>query len=252
MSRADLPMPGLLWGHYPERRPPPRRFAERFATWVHDGGDRLADAIGAIRPKRDARWLAQVRSAQLALAAQGEGAALLGVRSRLLREGLSAQALVQALALVANGAAARLGMQPFDAQLIAARAVLDNQLAEMATGEGKTLAVALAAAVAALAGMPVHVVTANDYLVVRDAQRLRPLSDALGLTVGAIVPAHDPAARARAYACDITYVTAKELVFDYLRDGLADTPPGQPPEAPTGTVLLRGLCMASSTRPMRS
>jgi preprotein translocase subunit SecA len=244
MSRADLPMPGLLWGHYPERRPAPRQFADLCTTWLRDGVDRLADACGALSPQRDARWLARVRAAQSALARQGDTAAMNGVRAALLREGLSERALVQALAWVSNLAHARLGVQPFDTQLVAARAVLTNQLAEMATGEGKTLAVALAAAVAALAGMPVHVITANDYLVARDARGLRPLCAALGLTVGAVVQADAPAKRSRAYACNITYVTAKELVFDYLRDGLTGTPSAQLPGQAPGAALLRGLCMA--------
>ncbi len=261
MTRADIPVPGLLWGDYPERRPVPRQFAERCAALLRDATSRLADATATLRRQRDAVWLTQVRQAQSALAAQDETTALTQVRKTLQRDGLTSAALVQALALVSQTAYTRLGVQPFDTQLLAARAALDNQLAEMATGEGKTLAVALAAAVGALAGMPVHVITANDYLVARDAQRLRPLSEALGLRVGWVVQADDPAARAPAYACDITYVTAKELVFDYLRDGLtgAGAEGGGTPrprrDAPTAALarlhttrpaaaLLRGLCMA--------
>jgi preprotein translocase subunit SecA len=107
----------------------------------------------------------------------------------------------------------------------------------MATGEGKTLTVALAAAVGALAGLPVHAITANDYLVTRDADKLRPLYAALGLSVGCVVQADERPARAAAYRCDIAYVTAKELVFDYLRDGQAGQDPG-------AARVLRGLCMA--------
>jgi preprotein translocase subunit SecA len=143
-----------------------------------------------------------------------------------------------------------LRVRPFDTQLIAGRIVLDNRLAEMATGEGKTLAVALAAATAALAGIPVHVITANDYLVTRDAEQLAPLYRALGLSAGAVTQPQDAAQRRVAYACDITYCTAKELVFDYLRDGLHRTRDplrwrleqlaGESVEGP----VLRGLCMA--------
>ena len=232
-TRADIPVPGLLWGANPERRATPRHWADRGGTLLRGAADRLADAADVLRRRRDAAWLARVRAAQATLAQQDDSAALAAVRTALWREGLAPAALLQALALAANTARRCLGVQPFDTQLIAARAVLDNQLAEMATGEGKTLAVALAAAVGALAGMPVHVVTANDYLVARDAQRLQPLAQALGLTVGCVVQADDPAERQRAYACDITFVTAKELVFDYLRDGLAGARP-----------LLRGLCLA--------
>ncbi len=261
MTRADLPMPGLLWGDYPERRPASQQFAERCGALWRDAVDRAADAATALRRRRDAAWLARVRAAQVALAAQGHDAALQAVRATLQAEGLTATALVQALALVANAALEHLHVLPYDTQLIAARAVLDGQLAEMATGEGKTLAVALAATVAALAGMPVHVVTANDYLVSRDAQRLQPMAAALGLGVGSVLQADAPTVRARAFACAIVYITASELVFDYLRDALTGVPgevgalPRPRRDAPAATLarlqpvraapaLLPGLCMA--------
>jgi preprotein translocase subunit SecA len=260
MLHADIPIPGLLWGDYPERRPTPKRWAERCSVALRDAADRLADAAGALLRMREARWLAQVHAAQAELLPLDDPMALQAVRVALLRDGLTPLILAQAMALASQAAQRCLGIQPFDAQLIAARAVLGNRLAEMATGEGKTLAVALAAAVGALAGMPVHVVTANDYLVARDAQRLQPLYAALGLTVGWVVQADDTVARARAYDCDITYVTAKELVFDYLRDALTNAPSetggarrrrdalAQPlarlQPSPVVPALLRGLCMA--------
>lgn len=265
MARADLPIPGPLWGDYPERRLACQRAGERWGAVLRDLADRLADAAGALLRGRDTRWLAQVHAAQAAIAPLDVGVALTTVRTALLRRGLAAPAQAQALALASLAAQRCLGVQPFDTQLIAARAVLDNQLAEMATGEGKSLAVALAAAVGALAGMPVHVVTANDYLVARDAQRLQPMYALLGLTVGRVVQTDEPAARARAYACDITYVTAKELVFDYLRDALtavsSAAPQGKGGALPCrrdalaaplarlqptamAPALLRGLCMA--------
>jgi preprotein translocase subunit SecA len=122
----------------------------------------------------------------------------------------------------------------------------------MATGEGKTCAAALAAAVAALAGVPVHVMTANDYLVQRDAASLQPLFARLGLRVGAVIGSSTPDQRRAAYASDITYCTAREVAFDYLRDGLATVAPSDELKqraralAETGAPapLLRGLCMA--------
>ena len=114
----------------------------------------------------------------------------------------------------------QLGLTHYDTQLIAGKIMLGNQLAEMATGEGKTLTAALAAATAAFAGMPVHVITANDYLVTRDAELLAPVYRALGLSVGTVTRPMDMAQRRLGYGCDITYCTAKELVFDYLRDRL--------------------------------
>jgi preprotein translocase subunit SecA len=133
---------------------------------------------------------------------------------------------------------------------MAARALLDQRLVEMDTGEGKTLAIALAAAVAALAGTPVHVVTANDYLARRDAEGLAPFYARLALDAGWIGQAMDMGERRAAYACHVTYCTAKELAFDYLRDrllhpedlsplerSLREASAAQPP-------VLRGLCMA--------
>jgi preprotein translocase subunit SecA len=91
----------------------------------------------------------------------------------------------------------------------------------MDTGEGKTLTATLAAATAALAGTPVHIVTVNDYLAHRDAEAMRPLYEALGLRVGTIVHGLKPIERRAAYACDITYASNKEVAFDYLRDRIA-------------------------------
>ena len=261
MSRLDIPVPGLLWGDYPERRVEPPRFAQRCNAVLRHAASRIEDGAGAWLRQRDARWLTRVHAAEEALATLDDLAALKKVRAALLREGLAAPAMAQALALACVAARRSLGQRPFDTQLIGARAVLDNRLAEMATGEGKTLAVALAAGVGALAGMPVHVITANDYLVARDAQRLQPLYSALGLSVGWVVQADKPEARARAYANDITYVTAKELVFDYLRDGLTGAvgahwapakrrrdalaaPLARLHSTAAAPALLRGLCMA--------
>jgi preprotein translocase subunit SecA len=258
MSRRELPMPGLLWGEYPERRPTAPGLRARFAKALRSANQRLREVFVVWQARQDAAWLQSVRQCSLpADAAQ----ALQDTRALLLRQALSPPALAQALALVSRVAEHSMGLRPFDTQLLAARAVLQNSLAEMATGEGKTLAVALAAAVGALAGMPVHVVTANDYLVARDAQQLAPLYNALGLSVGFVVQPDGVDARALAYACDITYVSAKELVFDYLRDGLRSAVAGgasqrrsDDPAAPlarlqsAGTkappALLRGLCMA--------
>ncbi len=148
---------------------------------------------------------------------------------------------------------ATLKLKAYPTQIMAARIMLDGRVAEMATGEGKTVAIAIAAAVAALENLAVHVVTANDYLAARDAQEMAPFYAALGLTVGAVTQPLDKASRTIAWANSITYCTAKELVFDYLRDGLvrraglADLESrarrlagGSQTEPP----LLRGLCMA--------
>ena len=111
-----------------------------------------------------------------------------------------------------------LGRRHYPVQMMGAFALLNGMLAEMATGEGKTLTATLAAGTAALAGMPTHVVTVNDYLAKRDAEEMEPLYAALGLSVGVIVGGMSAGERRAAYGCDITYCTNKELAFDYLRD----------------------------------
>jgi preprotein translocase subunit SecA len=142
------------------------------------------------------------------------------LRAQLRRSGLQGDATGYALAVVAEMAQRRLGLAPYPTQLLAAWLMLDGQLAEMATGEGKTLAAGLGAAAAALAGVPVHVLTANDYLVQRDREKLAPLYDALGLSSACVLPAMSRSEREAAYRCDIVYLCARELAFDYLRDHL--------------------------------
>ncbi len=122
----------------------------------------------------------------------------------------------------------------------------------METGEGKTLTATLPACAAALAGIPVHIVTVNDFLVMRDAAWMKPIYRFLGLTVGTITEGMTPDARRSAYACDITYGTNKQLVFDYLKDRLMLGRDARPmhlqieglhaEHARRSRLLLRGLC----------
>ena len=249
-SPAQLPIPGLVWGLYPERskgmssHPPlPSRLR-----------------IGA---RRDAGFLDQVEALQPAMlrwSAQQCAAEAQRLRHQLGRRGMADELVAAAFALFSEISRRQTGQRPYATQLLAARAMLQRRLVEMATGEGKTLAAALAAASAALARVPVHVITANEYLAARDADALRPLYAALGLQVGVVTHELGLEARRRAYRCDITYCTAKELVFDYLRDRLARR--GTEGELQGGVqgelrrrahrlatggasgTLLRGLCMA--------
>jgi preprotein translocase subunit SecA len=145
-------------------------------------------------------------------------AAASSLRAELRQRNFPAPAVAQTFALVREAASRTLGQRHFDVQLIGGRILLDGMVAEMQTGEGKTLTATLAACTAALAGMPVHVVTVNDYLTSRDAQWMGPIYDALGLSVATIVHGMEPDARRAAYAADITYCTNKEVAFDYLKD----------------------------------
>ena len=127
----------------------------------------------------------------------------------------------EAFAVVREAARRTLKMRHFDVQLIGGLTLNDGRIAEMRTGEGKTLMSTLAAYLNALAGDGVHVVTVNEYLAARDADWMGPIYRFLGLTVGVIKNQQDPNEKRAAYACDITYGTNNEFGFDYLRDNLA-------------------------------
>ncbi|MFC3162022.1 preprotein translocase subunit SecA [Ciceribacter thiooxidans] len=128
--------------------------------------------------------------------------------------------LVPAFAVAREAARRTLGLRPFDVQLIGAMILNDNSIAEMKTGEGKTLVATLAVYLNALAGKGVHVVTVNDYLAKRDSTTMGKLYSFLGMTTGVIVHGLSDEERRAAYACDITYATNNELGFDYLRDNM--------------------------------
>ena len=129
--------------------------------------------------------------------------------------------LIEATAIVVIVAGRVLGLSMFDVQLHGAVAMANGKIAEMQTGEGKTLAAVPAIAWHARQGKGIHVMTANDYLARRDSEWMGPVFQYLGFAVGCIQQTMTPAERKRAYACDITYSTANEVGFDYLRDQLA-------------------------------
>ncbi|MEC9482840.1 MAG: preprotein translocase subunit SecA, partial [Halomonas sp.] len=114
-----------------------------------------------------------------------------------------------------------MGMRHFDVQLIGGMVLHQGKVAEMKTGEGKTLVATLAVYLNAITKKGVHVVTVNDYLAKRDAEWMGRIYTALGLTVGTVVPGMDARAKRDAYHCDVTYATNNELGFDYLRDNMA-------------------------------
>lgn len=116
------------------------------------------------------------------------------------------------------------GMRHFDVQLLGGMVLNDRCIAEMRTGEGKTLTATLPAYLNALSGRGVHVVTVNDYLAQRDAENNRPLFEFLGLSIGINLPGMPAPAKREAYAADITYGTNNEYGFDYLRDNMAFSP----------------------------
>jgi preprotein translocase subunit SecA len=173
------------------------------------------------------------------------------LRRDLRLEGYTQELVAEAFALIREAADRTLQMRHFDVQLFGGLVLLDGKIAEMETGEGKTLVATLPACTAALAGFPVHVITVNDYLAERDAAWMGPIYEALGLSVGVIKQGMEPAARRAAYLCDVTYCTNKEVAFDYLKDriNLWDRPSQMRlqleklsgTDSRVGRLLMRGL-----------
>jgi len=141
-------------------------------------------------------------------------------RQRLARGDTLDTLLAEAFATVREAAKRVMGLRPFDVQLIGGMVLHNRGIAEMRTGEGKTLMATLPVYLNALSGKGVHVVTVNDYLAARDAETMGRLYGFLGLSTGVITHDMESDARRAAYACDITYATNNELGFDYLRDNM--------------------------------
>lgn len=194
----------------------PGAFDLGVAQTVGSWSARLARIAGVRSHAQRVKALAASMSGLIDIALLAEAASL---RPRLLREAEMLQPKVFAMVHVA--VERHMGLRYHPVQLAGGRALTGRRVVEMATGEGKTITAVLPAVAAALAGKPVHVVTVNDYLAERDANRLRPVYAALGLTVGLVKQGDDPDARRQAYAADVTYVTNKELTFDYLKDRIA-------------------------------
>ena len=173
------------------------------------------------QPRGSHRIVAAVEAAGVSLVGlddAGLRASADRLRARLARVAAGFESVAEGFALVREAAGRKLGMRHFPVQLIGGWTMLLGRVAEMNTGEGKTLTATLPAAFAALAGLPVHVVTVNDYLAQRDAEIMGPVYAALGISVGVAQHGQSPEERGAAYMADVTYCTNKELAFDFLRD----------------------------------
>ncbi|AKK28107.1 accessory Sec system translocase SecA2 [Mycobacterium sp. EPa45] len=179
--------------------------------------------LGATTEKAKEHSMAEVNaSAEFNEKAKGLDDVQLAKAAKLLDLGdlASSADIPQFLAIAREAADRTTGLRPFDVQLAGALRMLAGDVIEMATGEGKTLAGAIAAAGYALGGRNVHVVTINDYLARRDAEWMGPLIEAMGLTVGWITAESTAAERRAAYQCNVTYASVNEIGFDVLRDQL--------------------------------
>ncbi|RLL51272.1 prepilin peptidase [Mariprofundus sp. EBB-1] len=212
--------PKAVPGLYPEAK---EKKVSRVTQFISSGTMMLSRLMRPMMKSRMHRFATRVEQLPDLFGSGSDDELLLQARAYgqvLKMHGFGQQALVKQFSLIREVSFRQLGMRHFNTQVMAGWSILHGQVAEMATGEGKTLTIALPAAAAALAGIPVHVITVNDYLTQRDAELLRPLYKALGLSVGVIIQGMDADARRQAYDCDITYCTNKELTFDYLKDRL--------------------------------
>jgi preprotein translocase subunit SecA len=239
-SAGALARPGPVHGPYPLKPMPhsPSRMAWAWCRqqWRSAGMPRRADKQAFVREVQAQvdLWL---NKPQATFAAD-----LAHLRAHLGMKGLQRDLVAQALGAAGAIVHQQLGWQVHEVQWLGAWWMLGGRLIEMATGEGKSLTVVLASSVAALAQVPVHVMTANDYLARRDAQQWQPVYEALGLSVGWITAGSSPEERRQAYAQDLVYVTAREVVFDHLRDQAASASASLP--GSTKGLVMRGLCMA--------
>jgi preprotein translocase subunit SecA len=220
LSTETLAMrPGPIAGYYPEG-------GDREQGWLHEAFCALQGPFTRLTMTRQTG----LRKVAAKIGHRGKSLTglddkrlanlLVDLRRQFRRRGLSDLLCIRAFALIREVAWRTMGLRHYDVQLMGAWAMLKGRLAEMDTGEGKTLTATLAAATAALAGIPVHVLTVNEYLVQRDAATMGPLYRALGLSVGHVTQGMTEEECRAGYACDITYCTNKQVAFDYLRDRL--------------------------------
>ena len=252
-TNSALLRPGVAVGKYPQRR-------DVRENWLDRAVARVTGAARQVLRSRGRGFDAFIRQVNAAatgldgLSEQELGWRTRELRRRMYSEGLKDPLVAEAFALVREVAGRRLGMRHYDVQLFGGRVMLEGMIAEMETGEGKTMTATLPACAAALAGIPVHVVTVNDFLVSRDAEWMGPIYQAFGLSVGVILEGMGLEERRKAYACDVTYCTNKQLAFDYLKDRLLLGQENRPlhlrveglhKEQPRSSrLLLRGLCFA--------
>ena len=207
-----------------------RQVAYRPPPPLHRGLDAAVHRVAGVYERRAAILAGWHRTAAQIDALAGEWLELrearlrerlMDLREQMRRGGRASTGLVvPALAGIREAADRKLGLRPFPVQLVGALALNEGYLAEMATGEGKTLTAGLAAVLAGWTRRPCHIVTVNDYLVERDAEWLQRMYHFCGVKVGCVTGAMTPPDRLRGYEADVTYVTSKELLADFLRDRL--------------------------------
>jgi preprotein translocase subunit SecA len=252
---SSLLRPGIRLGGYPQKKESDLTGFEQQAAvvlqkicWIFNR-HRLNQQRIVKQVERHEQGLNKLSEEQLTRSIQA-------LREELSQHGLNDTLIARAFAIIRETSGRTLGKRHFEAQLMGGWIMAHGMLAEMATGEGKTLTTTLPACTAALAGIPVHVITANDYLAARDAEILTPLYHRLGLTSGAVIEGMNKETRQQVYQCHIVHTTNKQIAFDYLRDRLemgndsgllTHTFQQLKRGVETGSatpILLRGLCFA--------
>jgi len=216
MSELQL-RPGLKFGGYPQKQ-------ESGLSDLEQGFSRFFDQLKTRMSRRiySQRYIVRrvnIHQQALQECSEQDLTQIIGELSdQLHRQGLRKPLIIEAFAVIREVATRTLGKRHFDVQLFGGWLMINGMLAEMETGEGKTLTTTLPACTAALAGIPVHVITANDYLAARDAETMLPLYRRLGLSGGSVVDGMETDQRRNNYQKDIVHTTNKQITFDYLRD----------------------------------
>ena len=249
----NIPRPGVLRGRYPQKKETPSAELDKLvARWA----DKARYLFNRQRFQKD-YIISRVNYYEHDLKQLSETdltRQIAYIREKLLQGGLQEPLVIQAFATIREVADRTLGKRHFDTQLFGGWVMIHGMVAQMQTGEGKTLTATLPSCTAALAGIPVHVITANDYLAERDAKIMQPLYQRLGLIAGAVIDGMETEQRRLIYAGHIVHTTSKQITFDYLRDRLEigeETGPirfkiKQTQKAHQGAtpLFLRGLCFA--------
>ena len=247
--------PGVSLGHYPQR---PEIVLDDLEAVVKHWAGRLGSRLCRKRmTQRAVAHRVKVHQQELENCSDADFDKLLEeFRWQLHQQGLVDNLIFNTFAVICEAAARTLGKRHYDAQLYGGWLMINGMLAEMQTGEGKTLTTTLPACTAALAGIPVHVITANDYLAQRDCEILIPLYNRLGLSASWVIDGMTPEQCQNAYQADIVHTTNKQIAFDYLRDRIEmgeDTgdlrfqyrqTQRQLQSGAEDKLLLRGLCFA--------
>lgn len=202
--------------------------ADRPEKQSHARGDRA----WLMKAKKKAKKVGELEKKYSAMSQEDMQKEIEAIRNKVQSGDKLDKYMVPVYAMVREASRRTVEMRPYDVQIIGAIALHEGKIAELKTGEGKTLLAVLPACLHALEGKGVHVVTVNDYLAGRDSEIMKPIYEYIGLKVGTVLSTTSEPDKKEAYACDVTYVTNTELGFDYLRDNMAQT---------ASATVLRGL-----------